>query len=166
MSCNNHRFVMTLLMKKNKLANQPAGVSGAWRSGTVWRAGAAMICLFTMGAGTAFAEEVLICQTHATNWKWQEFRCPLTINKEGQKMLFKADFSGSHDDTRLSMTLSLDGVPVACSQNSKTSLLGEDGNVSLECHFAPGGTAGTKRTLGAVIQIWHAQLDAIKLSTP
>jgi hypothetical protein len=166
MSCNNHRFVMTLLMKKNKLANQPAGVSGAWRSSTMWRAGAAMICLFAMGSGTVFATGALTCQTHATNWKWQEFRCPLTINKEGQKMLFKADFSGSHDDTRLSMTLSLDGVPVACSQNSKTSLLGEDGNVSLECHFVPGGTAGTKRMLGAIVQIWHAQLDAIKLSTP
>jgi hypothetical protein len=132
----------------------------------VWRARAAIICLFAMGAGTACAEEVLACQTHATNWKWQEFRCPVTINKEGQKMLFKADFSGSHDDTRLSMTLSLDGAPVACSQNSKTSLLGEDGNVSLECHFVPGGTAGTKRMLGALIQIWHAQLDAIKLSAP
>ena len=157
---------MTRILKTNKLAYQPGGVCVAWRPSMVWRAAAAMICLFAMGAGTAFAEEVLTCQTHATNWKWQEFRCPLTINKEGQKMLFKADFSGSHDDTRLSMTLSLDGVPVACSQNSKTSLLGEDGNVSLECHFAPSGTRGTKRMLGAVIQIWHAQLDAIKLSTP
>ena len=166
MSCNNHHFAMTRLLKTNKLANRPAGVSGTCSSSMVWRAGAAMICLFAMGAGTACAEEVLACQTHATNWKWQEFRCPLTISKEGQKMLFKADFSGSHDDTRLSMTLSLDGVPVACSQNSKTSLLGEDGNVSLECHFAPSGTRGTKRMLGAVIQIWHAELDAIKLSTP
>jgi hypothetical protein len=81
-------------------------------------------------------------------------------------MLFKADFSGSHDDTRLSMALSLDDVPVACSQNSKTSLLAEDGNVSLECHFVPGGAPGTKTMLAAVIQIWHAQLDAITLSSP
>jgi len=100
------------------------------------------------------------------NWKWQEFRCPVTIDREGQKMHFKADFSGSHDDTRLSMTLSLDGVPVACSENSKTSLLGEDGNVSLECHFALDGTAGTNGMLGAIIQIWHARLDAITLSSP
>ena len=132
----------------------------------VWRAWATIICFFAMGAGTACAAEVLTCETHATNWKWQEFRCPLTINREGQKMLFKADFSGSHDDTRLSMTLSLDGVPVACIQNSKTSLIGEDGSVSLECHFVPGGTPGTKRMLGALIQIWHAQLDDIKLSVP
>jgi hypothetical protein len=157
---------MTLLLKKTILAGQQAGVLGALRSSMLWRFAAAIICLFFMGAGTACAAESLACETYASNWKWQEFRCPLTINKEGQKMLFKADFSGSHDDTRLSMTLSLDGVPVACSQNSKTSLLGEDGNVSLECHFAPSGTHGTKRMLGAVIQIWHAELDAIKLSTP
>jgi len=135
----------------------------------VWRVGAATICLFAMGTGTAYASEVLTCERHAVNWKWQEFRCPVTIDREGQKMHFKADFSGSHDDTRLSMTLSLDGVPVACSENSKTSLLGEDGNVSLECHFALDGTAGTAGTsgmLGAIIQIWHARLDAITLSSP
>jgi hypothetical protein len=157
---------MTLLLKKTILAGQRAGVLGALRSSMLWRLGAAIFCLFFMGAGTASAAEGLTCETHATNWKWLEFRCPLTIDKQGQQMLFKADFSGSHDDTRLSMTLSLDGVPVACSQNSKTSLLGEDGNVSLECYFSLDGTLGAKRMLGVLIQIWHAQLDAIKLSTP
>jgi hypothetical protein len=166
MSCNNHRFIMTLSSHKNKPANRRAGVSGACRSSKVWRAVAAIICWFVMGAGTPCAAESLTCETYASNWKWQEFRCPLTIDKQGQPMLFKADFSGSHDDTRLSMTLSLDGVPLACSQNSKTSLMGEDGSVSLECHFALDGSPGTKRMLGVLIQIWHAQLDAIKLSTP
>jgi hypothetical protein len=150
----------------NKLVNTVIGIARLWRSSMAWRARAALICLFSMGAGTACGAEVLTCETYATNWKWQEFRCPLPINSEGQKMLFKADFSGSHDDTRLSMTLSLDGVPVACSQNSKTSIIGEDGNVSLECHFVPGGTPGAKRMLSAIIQIWHAQLDAIKFSIP
>ena len=158
---------MTPLGQKNILSGQRADVLGALRSGRLWRLAAALICLFFMGAGTACAAEGLTCETHATNWKWQEFRCPLTVNSEAQQpMLFKADFSGSHDDTRLSMNLSLDGVPVACNQNSKTSLLGEDGNVSLECHFALDGTPGTKRMLGVLIQIWHAQLDAIKLSSP
>ena len=158
---------MTLLLKKTMLAGQQTGVLGALRSGRLWRLAAAIICLFFIGVGTACAAEGLTCETHATNWKWQEFRCPLTINSEGrQQMLFMADFSGSHDDTRLSMNLSIDGVPVACTQNSKTSLLGEDGNVSLECHFALDGTPGTKRMLGVLIQIWHAQLDAIKLSSP
>ena len=157
---------MALSPHKNKLATRRAGVSGAWRSSMVWRVVAAIICWFAMGVGTASAAEGFTCETHATNWKWLEFRCPMTINMEGQPMLFKADFSGSHDDTRLSMTLSLDGVPLACNQKSKTSLMGEDGSVSLECHFALDGSPGTKRMLGVLIQIWHAQLDAIKLSTP
>jgi hypothetical protein len=152
--------------KKYKLKKSLADVFGAWRSSMVWRVRIAIICLFAIGAGAAYAAEGLTCERIAVNWKWQEFRCPVTINTVGQKMHFKADFSGSHDDTRLSMTFSLDGVPVECSPDSKTSLIGEDGNVSLECHFVPGGTPGTKSVLNAIVQIWHAELDAITLSSP
>jgi hypothetical protein len=157
---------MTLSQQKNKLNKTAADVFGAWRSSMVWRVRIAIIFLLAMGVGAARAAEGLTCERHAVNWKWQEFRCPVMINTAGQKMLFKADFSGSHDDTRLSMNLSLDGVPVECSPDSKTSLLGEDGNVSLECHFVPGGTPGTKSMLNTIVQIWHAELEAITLSSP
>lgn len=131
----------------------------------VWRAGV-VVCLFSVWTGTACAAELLACETQSANWKRLEFRCPLTAKENGQPLRFKADFAGSHDDTQLSMTLTLDGAPVACSRDSKTWLNGEDGNVSLDCQFVLGGTAGTKRTLVATVNIWHAQIVAVELSAP
>lgn len=132
----------------------------------VWRVGMAVVCLFALWTGTAGAEEILTCEIQAANWKRREFRCPLTAKGNGQPLRFKVDFVGSHDDTQLSMTLTLDGAPVACSKDSKTWLNGEDGNVSLDCHFVLDGTAGTKRTLVATVNIWHAQIVAVELSAP
>ena len=117
-------------------------------------------------AAPACAEEVLACETQSVNFKKREFRCPLTAKGNGQQLRFKADFAGSHDDTQLSMTLTLDGAPVACGKNSKTWLNGEDGNVSLDCQLVVDGTAGTQRTLVATVNIWHAQIVAVELSTP
>ena len=132
----------------------------------VWRAGVVFVCLFAVGAGTACAAEVLACETQSVAWDRREYRCPLTANSNPRQLRFKADFAGSHDDTDVSMTLTLDGVPVACSKGSKTSLYGEDGDVSLECYLAVDGTAGTKRMLGAAVRFRHAQFVAVELSTP
>ena len=132
----------------------------------VWRAGIAVVFLFTLWTGTARAAEALTCETQSAHWKWRELRCPLTASGNGQQLRFKVDFSGSHDDTQLSMTLTLDGVPVACGRDSQTSLNGVEGSVSLECHLVLDGEAGAKRMLGATANIWHAQFVAAELSTP
>lgn len=131
----------------------------------VWRAGIAAVLLFTVWTGTACAAEVSTCETQSAHWKGREFRCPLTASGIGQQLLFKVDFSGSHDDTQLSMTLTLDGEPVACGRDSQTSLNGVDGSVSLQCHLVLDGAAGTQRMLGATVNIWHAQFVTVELST-
>lgn len=130
------------------------------------RAVAMFICLFAVWIGSASAAEVLACEMQSAHRKGREFRCPLTAKGNEQPLRFKVDFSGSHDDTELSMTLTLDGAPVACSQNSKTWLNGEDGNVSLDCHLVLNGKIGEKQTLVAAVKIWHAELVAVELSTP
>jgi hypothetical protein len=132
----------------------------------VWRAGRAVVFLFTLWTGTACAAEVLTCETKSVHWKWRAFQCPLTASGNEQPMLFKADFEGSHDDTQLSMTLTLDGEPVACGRDSQTALNGVDGSVSLACHLVLNGAAGTQRMLGATVNIWHAHLVRVELSTP
>lgn len=132
----------------------------------VWRTGGAVVILFILLTGTVYASETLACETHSAHWKGREFRCPLTANGNEQQLLFKVDFSGSHDDTQLSMTLTLDGVPVKCGRDSQTWLNSEDGNVSLKCHLVLDGTAGAKRMLGATVNIWHAQFVAVELSSP
>jgi hypothetical protein len=117
-------------------------------------------------ASPAFAEDVLACETESVNLKVRQYRCPLTANASARPLKFKADFTGSHDDTQLSMTLSLDGLPVTCGQGSKTWLNGEDGNVSLECHLVLDGAAGTQRMLRATVNFYHAEFAGVKLSAP
>jgi len=118
-------------------------------------------------AAPAYAEDALICETQSVNFKWREYRCPLTVNASAQNIRFKADFTGSHDDTRLSISLSLDGLPVTCGKGSKTWLNGEDSeasDVSLECHLVLDGAAGSQRMLRAVINIYHAGFVGLQLS--
>jgi len=115
--------------------------------------------------GPAYAEDALACETQSVNFKKREYRCPLTANGSAQQLRFKATFSGSHDDTQLSMNLSLDGLPVSCDKSSKTWRNGEDGDVSLECNFVFEAAAGTKKILRATVNVYHAEFVGIKISS-
>jgi hypothetical protein len=115
-------------------------------------------------AGPVYAEDILACETVSVHFKKREYRCSLTAKANAQHIRFKSDFSGSHDDTQLSMTLSLDGLPVTCGKGSKTWLNGEDGDVSLECHLVLDGAAGTQKMLHATVNIYHAEFVGVKLS--
>jgi hypothetical protein len=130
-----------------------------------WRAWGYVILTLAVTAGSAGAAEVLTCDTQSAGWDLHEYRCPLTANGAEQRLRFKADFSGGHDDTEASMVMTLDGVPLACSQGSKTSLFGEDGDVSLVCHLALTGPPGSKSLLGATVKFRHAEFVAVELST-
>lgn len=126
-----------------------------------------MICASILAvASPAHAEDVLACETQSVNFKVREYRCPLTANGSARPIKFKADFTGSHDDTQLSMTLRLDGLPVTCGKGSKTWLNSEDGDVSLECHLVIDGVAGTQSMLSAIVNFYHAELVGVKLSAP
>jgi hypothetical protein len=131
-----------------------------------WRAWVDVMLMLAVTTGSACAAEVLTCDTQSVGWDRHEYRCPLTANGTEQRLRFKADFSGGHDDTEASMVMTLDGVPLACSKGSKTSLFGEDGDISLECHLALTGPPGTKRLLGATLKFRHAEFVAFELSAP
>lgn len=70
---------------------------------------------------------------------------------------FIARFSGSHDDTRVSMRPSLDGRPLTCEEGSRNELFGEDGNVSLNCRFAVPAAQQTEARLKVTIRWSHAE---------
>lgn len=144
---------------------QYAGLTGAKESAMDKRVWISIIfSAIATTASSAYAENVLACDTQSVNFKKREYRCALTANGRDQQIQFKADFSGSHDDTQLSMNFSMDGLPVSCSKSSKTWLNGEDGDVSLECNFVLNGAAGTQRMLHATVNFYHAEFVAIKLS--
>jgi hypothetical protein len=144
---------------------QYAGVTGEKESSMNKRAWINIIFLASVtAAGPVYAEDALACETQSVNFKKREYRCQLTAKGLKQQISFKANFSGSHDDTQLSMNLNLDGLPVLCSKDSKTWLNSEDGDVSLECKFVLDGAKGTKKTLRATVNIYHAEFVGIKLS--
>jgi hypothetical protein len=130
------------------------------------RSWANVMCLLAVTAGSSAAAEVLTCDTQSAGWDRHEYRCPLTANGTEQRLRFKADFSGGHDDTEASIAFTLDGAPLACSQGSKTNLFGEDGDISLECNLSVTGPPGTKRMLGATVKFSHAEFVAVNLSAP
>jgi hypothetical protein len=87
----------------------------------------------------------------ATGGDIRVLTCPLAA---GRAWRFTAGFSGGHDDTSASLAVTLDGQPAACGAGSKTSLFGEDGDVSLHCRI---DAAGAARTLVVTVLWSHAQ---------
>jgi hypothetical protein len=108
-------------------------------------------------AAGAPGEENKACESQSSGGDFVEFTCPLAPTSPAKVWRFKADFSGGHDDTSASMTLTLDGAPLECEAGSKTRLFGEDGDVSLICRFRAGAATRGQSTL-AVALLWsHAQ---------
>jgi hypothetical protein len=95
----------------------------------------------------------------------REFKCPLNASGTTQSFRFKAMFSGGHDDTSAKLTATLDEQPLACEEGSKTSLLGEDGDVMLECRFSIKDKAGTASLLGVTLVWSHAQYTGIEFGS-
>ena len=67
------------------------------------------------------------------------------------------NFRGGHDDTSASLSATLDGRPANCDAHSKTSLYGEDGDVSLHCRIAAPSDGVAKHTLVVTVLWSHAQ---------
>jgi hypothetical protein len=123
---------------------------------------AAAACIALAAGGRADAVEVaprgqFACQTESFGNDAMQVSCPLNASGTNRRFRFVARFSGSHDDTIASMTAALDGVPVACDDRSKTSLAGEDGDVSLECGLPAASTGDPARILRVMLKWRHAQ---------
>lgn len=105
------------------------------------------------------------CESLVSPGDTRDIKCALSASGTVQRYRFRANFSGSHDDTTASMTATLNGSPLVCEQGSKTSLRFEDGDVSLECRFSISQTSGTQSVL-AVSLLWsHAQYTDFELDS-
>lgn len=93
----------------------------------------------------------------------REIRCTLSASTTPQPLRFTANFSGSHDDTMLSMNATLDGAPLTCDAGSRTELMGEDGDVSLICRFTLAARAGASHVLAVSLTWRHAQYAGFTL---
>lgn len=100
------------------------------------------------------------CEAPDTPGDYREVSCALPAS--AQKLRFVARFSGGHDDTQAWLEASLDGEPLACAPGSKPRLIGEDGNVFIDCRVAlVEGSAARK--LEIALKWSHAQYTGIEL---
>lgn len=104
-----------------------------------------------VGAGS-----VIFCDSTAQGASGRMFVCELDVAAPA-RLRFTANFSGGHDDTTASLKVTLNGVPLQCDEGSKTSLVGEDGDVSLECKVSLAGPAPSRRSLGVALKWNHAE---------
>ncbi len=104
------------------------------------------------------------CETRAPDFgDKRDITCQFTAAGV-QQALFKVRFLGSHDDTQLSMTPALDGLPLTCGPGSKTSSRFEDGEITLECRFVIEAKVDSTHLLKMEIVWTHAQYDGFEFT--
>ena len=103
------------------------------------------------------------CELREPTFDSREVECSLSPSSDLRRYVLRVNFSGGHDDTMAKMAALLDGVSLPCEDGSKTSLMGEDGDVSLLCLFAARGGPKTS-SLVATFTWSHAQYVSYSLS--
>ena len=115
------------------------------------------------GTDSAPAREKPQCEQRLPGYGTQEIECHLNPSEAPQRLRFTANFSGSHDDTTASMEVTFNGSPLACEDGSKTSLAGEDGDVSLECRFSVAEKPEAKQILMVALRWRHAEYTSFEI---
>ncbi len=119
-------------------------------------------------AGAEFASappwKRLTCEAPATPGDIRDIKC--NVNGAGMpvRYRFTITFLGGHDDTTASLKASEDGSPLVCGKDSKTSLLGEDGEVSLFCNLSLKHDPGTSHVIAFSVVWSHAQYKDFELT--
>lgn len=128
---------------------------------------AALVILLGSGYGlpALAGPAALPCTVVNVGFDNSNFDCPIPPTDVAQRFRFKANFSGGHDDTRAAMVASLDGTARPCDEGSKTELMGEDGEVSLECRFSVAAGAGEAHRLSFKVTWSHAQYIGFEAET-
>lgn len=101
----------------------------------------------------------LACEMTPSTMDQMDFHCPFVATGAAQRLRFKADFLGSHDDTSGSLAAQLNGAPLVCDEGSATQLTGEFGEVSLDCRFHIQEKAGAEQLLGVSLKWFHARYN-------
>ena len=121
--------------------------------------------LSTLVAGASHAAATETCTSESSTFDSRTITCVIEGTDTSQRYRLQANFTGGHDDTKASLVASLDGSPFACAPGSKTSLFGEDGEVSLWCDVAS-LPAGRQSALQVTVTWGHAQYADFSFRRP
>jgi hypothetical protein len=75
------------------------------------------------------------CTVTAQTMVSRSIQCDLRSSKTGTSLMLKVNFSGSHDDTRLTLEPLMNEKPLMCAPGSRIYSEAEDGDISLVCKF-------------------------------
>jgi len=92
-----------------------------------------------------------------------QIQCSLNESLASKKFKFEVRFLGGHDDTRASLSGTLNGKPLACEDGSKPELEGEFGEVSIHCQFSSEAIQSGQE-LKIDVKWYHAQYADFELS--
>lgn len=106
----------------------------------------------------------LNCDAPAMPGDSREIKCPVVGTGTPEQYRFVVSFLGGHDDTSASFKAFENGQPLACDKNSKLSLFGEDGEVSLFCNFSLKHDAGSAHAVSFSVVWSHAQYDRFEVT--
>ncbi|MDB5970425.1 MAG: hypothetical protein JWQ90_2875 [Hydrocarboniphaga sp.] len=106
----------------------------------------------------------LSCDAPAMPGDSREIKCAVVGTGAPGQYRFVVSFLGGHDDTSASFKAFEDGQPLVCDKNSKLSLFGEDGEVSLFCMFSLKHDAGTAHVISFSVLWSHAQYDRFEVT--
>lgn len=118
----------------------------------------AMLCATAAHAG---AEPE--CRIEAQSRDSKTVLCVIAHADSPQPLEFVVKFSGSHDDTELSLQPTLDNQPLGCDAGSKLASEFEDGDIALNCRFAVSGKVGGKAQFRARVRWYHADYETHQL---
>lgn len=123
----------------------------------------ACAALLLAGSNAAAMAQPLPCVTTELPGGRQEISCALPAAAVAQRYRFRAEFSGGHDDTMASMSATLDGAALRCDDGSKMDLMGEFGDVSLECRFSAPPQGDARDRFKVALRWSHADFARTEL---
>ena len=104
------------------------------------------------------------CDSPEQQGEVREVTCSISGTGDVLKLRFTVTFLGGHDDTMASLKASEDGNPTECEKGSKTSLVGEDGEVSLFCNLSLTHERGSSHAVWFTARWTHAQYKDFEIS--
>lgn len=129
----------------------------------------AALCFAALAPAGAQAQPAVAqasgCESKTNGGDLVVYSCPLVAKEAAQRYKFVANFGGSHDDTKLSISATLNGAPVVCAPGSKASSRYEDGDISLDCRLELKAAAGSRHLLAVKVQWYHAQLHEVQFAS-
>jgi hypothetical protein len=123
-----------------------------------------MTLLTILAAATALAaNDAPHCESTRPQFgDGMEVQCALRESDTPRKFRFEIRFTGGHDDTKASLSATLNGKPLTCDEGSKTKLFAEEGEVGIDCYFSSERIKGAQE-LKVSVEWHHAQYSEHKL---